>query len=247
MKLYTREEFEALRADSARKMAEDKKLQKDALDVLVQADHYHWIHQTNWLGEPILQLPQDMFALQDIWFKTRPEFIVEVGVAWGGSLLFYATLMEAMGAGQVIGVDVFIPPDLKARVGSFGKISERIKWVEGSSIETSTFEKVRAITGSTRKVMVNLDSNHTHEHVLAELRMYSPLVGKGHYLICGDTIVERIPEQKHRPRPWGIGNNPMTALDEFLGENDRFKIDPAVENKLLFTCNPRGFLHCVKD
>ena len=121
--LYTREEFENLRIESAAAMASDKKLHKDALNVLVQADHYRWIHQTNWFGEPILNLPQDMFALQEIIFRTRPKFIIELGVAWGGSLLFYSTLMEILGGERIIGVDIFIPDDLKERLASHGKVS----------------------------------------------------------------------------------------------------------------------------
>ena len=246
-KLHTREEFEQLRIQSAQAMAQDAVLGQEALNVLVKADQYHWVHQTTWFGEPILQLPQDMFALQDIIFRTQPSFLIEVGVAWGGSLLFYATLMEALGKGQVIGVDVYVPPDLKKRVSVFGKVSKRITWVEGSSIEEATLEKIKAITGGSREVLVNLDSNHTHEHVLRELKMYSPMVGRGYYLVCGDTIVEAIPEQTHRPRPWGRGNNPKTALDQFLREEDRFEVDQEIGNKLLFTCNPGGYLKCLKD
>jgi len=96
-------------------------------------------------------------------------------------------------------------------------------------------------------VMVVLDSNHTHDHVLKELELYSPLVGKGHYLVCGDTVVEYIPKQTHRPRPWGPGNNPKTALDSFLKENQRFEVDKEIENKLLFTCNPGGYLLCREE
>jgi cephalosporin hydroxylase len=245
--MYTREQFEQLRIASAKEMAADSELRRAALDVLVKADRYKWVHQTNWFGEPILQLPQDMFALQEIIFNTRPEFIIEVGVAWGGSLLFYSSLMELLGGKQVIGVDIYIPEDLKKRIGSFGKISDRITWIKGSSIEESTINQVRLIIGNSRDVMINLDSSHTHEHVLKELRLFSPLLGKGHYIVCSDTVVEDIPEQKHRPRAWGPGNSPKTALVQFLKENDRFEVDRALDNKLLFTCNPEGYLRCCKD
>ena len=240
--LYTREEFEQLRSDFAKKMAVDESLQKDALDILVRADRFNWIHQTTWFGEPILQLPQDMFSLQEIIYRTRPDYIIEVGVAWAGSLLFYSTLMEALGGKKIIGVDIYIPDDLKARVGSFGKLSERITLIEGSSLEQSTIEKIQAIIGDSKKTLIHLDSNHTHSHVLNELKLYAPLVGKGSYLICGDTIVEKIPEQKHRTRPWGPGNNPKSALDEFLKNNKEFKIDETYQNKYLFSCNPGGYL-----
>lgn len=240
--MYTYEEFEQLRVESAAKMATDSDLHQKALDVLVAADHYNWVHQANWFGEPCLQLPQDMFALQEIIFKTRPRFIIESGVAWGGSLLFYSTLMQVLGGERIIGLDIYIPPDLKVRLNAFGALSERITLVEGSSTAESSIEQVREIVGDSREVLVILDSDHTHSHVLQELRAYSPLVGRGHYLVCSDTVVEDIPPQTHRPRPWGPGNNPQTALTQFLAENEQFILDKRIENKLLFTCNPRGYL-----
>jgi cephalosporin hydroxylase len=245
--LYTRKQFENLRIHFAKKMAGDITLKKKALDVLIKADHYNWIHQTNWMGEPILQLPQDMFALQEIIFITRPEYVIEVGVAWGGSLLFYSTLMEMFGGKKIIGIDVYIPADLKKRIHSFGNISKRIVLINGSSVEGMTVEKVKKIIDNSKNVMVVLDSYHTHFHVLNELRIYSQFVGKGYYLVCCDTILEDVPKQRHRSRPWGPGNNPRTALKEFLNENDRFKVDKDIERKLLFTCNPGGYLRCCKQ
>jgi cephalosporin hydroxylase len=246
-KIYTRDEFENLLESSAKEMASDKQLCDDALDLFVHADRHRWVHQTKWFGEPILNLPQDMFALQEIIFKTKPKFIIEIGVAWGGSLLFHSTLLEVLGGQAIIGVDTFIPDDLKARLASHGSLSERLILIEGSSVEQNTVDQIQSIIGDCREVMIILDSFHTHEHVLNELRMYSPLVGKGYYLICSDTIVEDIPEQKHRTRPWGPGNNPKTALKQFLSENDRFQIDTIICNKLLLTCNPDGYLKCCKD
>ena len=246
-KLFTRAEFQEFLLDCANKMSADEELKKKALDVFISGDKYNWIHQTTWLGEPILNLPQDMFALQEIIFKTKPKFIIEAGVAWGGSLLFYSTLMELLGGDGVIGIDIYIPDDLIERINSHKKLAGRITWINASTTEDSTVQEVKSIVKDCREVMVMLDSGHMHEHVLRELRLYSPLVGIGHYLICGDTVVEEIPEQEHRPREWGPGNNPRTALNEFLGENNRFEVDAEIENKLLFTCNPGGYLKCVKD
>lgn len=246
-KIFTRQEFGQLLQESAEEMAADQQLKQDALDVLVRADTYRWLHQTTWMGEPLLNLPQDMFAIQELIFRTRPKYIVELGVAWGGGLLFYATLLEILGGAQAIGVDIFIPDDLRQRLMSHGKLSERLELVNGSSVEQSTVEQVRSLLAGSREVMFILDSFHTHEHVLKELQLYSPLVGKGHYLICGDTIVEDMPAHEQRPRPWGPGNNPKTALLEFLKENGRFEVDSRIENKLLLTCNPGGFLKCVRD
>lgn len=247
-KLYTREEFETLRLEEAEKMAADKELWQKALDVKVQAGHdYYWVHQTTWFGEPVLQLPQDLFALQEIIYKSKPDYIVEIGVAWGGSMLFYSTLMEALGGKGIIGVDIFIPDDLKERLGSYGRLSERIRTLQASSVEQSTFDTVKEWTEGSDKVMVILDSHHTHDHVLKELRLYSPLVRKGQYLVCGDTIIEYQPKAPRRPRPWSKGDNPKTALDEFFKENTRFQVDRSIENKLLLSNNPGGYLLCVED
>lgn len=246
--MFTRQEFEDHLVRSARQMAADGPLRSAAQELIVQADRYNWIHQTSWLGEPILQLPQDMFAVQQIIFKTRPRFIIESGIAWAGSLLFYATLMEVLGGERIIGIDIHIPDDLRGRVAALGKMAERITWIQGSSIAEATVAQVREVVGHCRETLVVLDSFHTHEHVLKELRTYSPLVGKGFYLVCCDTHVEDIPQiVQNRPRPWGKGNNPKTAVRQFLEENDRFAPAPAIENKLLLSLHPSGYLKCCKD
>jgi len=243
--IVTKEEFLQLNEQAAREMSLDKELQDKALDVLVEADRHRWIHQNTWMGEPLLNLPQDMFAIQDIIWRTRPEFIIEVGVAWGGGMLFGATLLEILGGQKVIGIDIFIPPDLRQRLSTHGKLSERLVLIEGSSTSTDTLAQVKALLGGSRKVMVMLDSYHTHEHVLNELRSYAPFIEKGQYLICGDTVVERIPPQLHRTRPWGPGNNPATAVKEFLSENDRFVVDEKIDQRLLLSCHPGGYLRAV--
>lgn len=245
-KMMSREEFEEMRQASALAMSQDDDLVHRAREVLIDADRHQWIHQTNWFGEPILNLPQDMFALQDIIYKTRPQFIIELGVAWGGSLLFHSTLLTVLGGKKVIGVDVYIPDDLKARLNSHGVLSEKIHLITGSSVEQDTLAHIRTIIRDCQEVLVVLDSYHSHDHVLAELRLYSSFIGKGHYLVCGDTIVEYIPPQEHRPRPWGPGNNPKTAMEAFLKETDRFVVDEAIDRKLLFTCNPGGYLKCIR-
>lgn len=243
----SRAEFERLRIDKALSMNKDRQLLERARNVLVDADHYYWIHQANWFGEPILNLPQDMFALQEIIFKTRPKFIIELGVAWGGSLLFYATLMKVLGGERVIGIDIYVPDDLRQRLAGITELSDKILLIQGSSIESETVGRIREEVTDCRETMVILDSNHTHDHVMSELRLYSPLIGKGFYMVCGDTIIEDMPVQKDRSRPWGPGNNPKTAVIEFLKENDRFVIDESLDKKLLLTCMPGGFLKCIKD
>ena len=131
----TKDEFIEELIDLRTKMAADKDLKIDALDVLVRADRYKWVHQTSWFGEPILNIPHDMFALQEIIYKTRPDFIIEVGVAWGGSLLFYSTLMDVLGGKKIIGIDIYIPDDLIKRIESYGRLSARINLIKGSSTD----------------------------------------------------------------------------------------------------------------
>lgn len=241
-KIYSRHEFEELRKLWAQQMADDVHLQNEAKEVFVKADRYNWIHQTNWCGEPVLQLPHDMFALQEIIYKTRPNYIIEIGVAWGGSLLFYATLQEVFGGNLVIGVDIFIPDDLRERLSSHTLLSKRIRLIEGSSLDNSVIENIKKIVITDTRVMVILDSYHTHEHVIQELNKYSPFCGVGQYLVVADTIIDMIPPQTHRPRPWGPNNNPKTAVDEFLKTNNDFVVDSDIDRKLLFTCNPSGYL-----
>mgnify|MGYP001185771527 CR=1 FL=1 len=155
--------------------------------------------------------------------------------------------MEILGGKKVIGIDIFVPDDLKERISSFEKLSKRIEWIIGSSVDEKIIEKIESIVCKSRKIMIIVDSNHSHEHVLNELCLYEKFVGKGNYIICCSTIIEKIPEQKHRPRDWGPGNNPMTAVLEFLKQSDRFVVDHSIENKLLLSCHPGGYLQAIRD
>lgn len=244
-KIYTREEFENKRRVWASNMSEDKKLKTKALSLLNEADKYHWLHQANWFGEPSLQSPEDLLFFQDIIFKTKPKFIIESGVAWAGSLLFYASITHMLNLDtKIIGIDIYIPSDLRERIDKFD-ISKNIILINASSIEDSTIKKIESIIKNNKEVMVHLDSNHSHKHVLKELELYQKFVGKGSYLICGDTIVEHVPKAKHRPRPWGIGDSPQTALDTFMQSNKKFIIDKYYENKSLLSCQANGYLKCI--
>jgi len=243
--IVTKEEFLSINKKSAQVMSADRELQEKAREVFVLGDRHRWLHQGMWFGEPFLNLPQDMFALQEIVWKTRPDFIIEVGVAWGGTLLFESMLLEMLGGSKVIGIDIFIPADLRRRLMSHGALSKRLELISGSSTAPETVEQVKAILGGSTKTLVILDSLHTHVHVLKELNLYSPFVGKNHYLICGDTIVEYMPPHEGRKRPWGPGNNPATAVKEFLSGSNRFVIDVDLEQKLLFSCHPGGYLKAI--
>jgi cephalosporin hydroxylase len=240
--IISKNEFLSLNKEASQAMNIDLELQEDAKNVLIRADEYRWIHQSSWLGEPLLNLPQDMFAIQDIIWETKPDYIIEVGVAWGGSILFEAMLLDFIGGKKIIGIDIFIPQDLRQRFNSHKKLTNRIELIEGDSTSENTLDKVKSILNGSTKTLVILDSYHTHQHVLNELRLFAPFVGKDQYMICGDTLIEHIPEQSHRPRPWGPGNNPGTAVKEFLIDNNRFSVDSELEQKLLFSCHPGGYL-----
>ncbi len=246
--IISKKKFEQINSISAKKMSKDLLLKKKALKVLFQADkNYRWLHQNSWMGEPFLNLPEDIIALQQIIFKTKPDFIIETGVAWGGSILYMASLLKLFGGKKIIGIDTFIPSNVNKATSKDKSLKKFIELIKGDSTSVTVINKVKKIVSKSKKILVILDSNHTHQHVLKELTIYSKFVSKGNYMICGDTIVEFIPEQKHRPRPWGPGNNPYTALTEFLNyKNNRFQIDLDICNKMLFTNHPSGYLLAKK-
>lgn len=240
-----RSQFEEDKRARAAEMAEDDALHRKALDVVVDSDRHNWSYQWSWLGVPIIQMPPDIVATQEVIWETRPQVVIETGVARGGSLILYASILELIGEGRVIGIDIDIRPHNRHSIESH-PLAKRIDLFEGSSVDPALVARIAAEIEGAERVMVILDSNHTHEHVLDELRLYAPLVTKGQFLIVADTVVEEIPAQGHRPRPWGPGNNPGTALSAFLEEDDRFLRDPFVNAKLLITSSPGGYLRCVK-
>ncbi|GAB4503724.1 MAG: cephalosporin hydroxylase family protein [Anaerolineales bacterium] len=208
---------------------------------------YKYVYNFSWLGRPIIQLPQDMVAMQEIIWEVKPQLIIETGIAHGGSLILYASLLELMGGdGMVLGIDIDIRPHNRVEIEGH-PMSKRIKMLEGSSTSTEIIEQVKEIAAGRRPVMVVLDSNHTHEHVYRELQLYSPLVTLGSYLVVFDTLIEDMPDDLFADRPWGKGNNPKTAVWEFLKTTDRFMVDQEIESKLLITAAPDGFLKCVKE
>lgn len=233
--------------DKIRAMGENSFLRQLGVDFLRETAPYKYTYHFTWLGVPIIQLPQDIIAMQEIIWKSKPDLIVELGVAHGGSLLFYSSMLELLrGKGYAVGVDIDIHPRNRNLLENH-PLCRRIKIIEGSSIEDRTFQKVRRLAGGKKQVLVALDSNHTHEHVLHELRLYSRLVTKGSYLVVFDTAIEDMPEDFFPDRPWRKGNNPKTAVWEFLKTNDRFIVDKEIENKLLITVAPDGYLRCIKD
>lgn len=218
-----------------------------ATDFIKESVRLKYSYNFRWLGRPIIQFPQDIIAMQELVWQVKPDLIIETGIAHGGSLIFYASMLELIGAnGRVIGIDIDIRKHNRAEIEKHPML-KRITMIEGSSVDEKIAEKVYDIAKDKKPVLVAIDSNHTHEHVLKELKLYSPLVTKNSYIVVFDTLIEDMPEDFFPDRPWGKGNNPKTAVREFLKTNDRFEIDKKMENKLLITVAPDGYLKRVKD
>lgn len=200
----------------------------------------------SWMGRPIIQYPQDMIAMQEIIWEIKPDLIIETGIAHGGSLIYYASLLELLGKGNVLGIDIDIREHNRREIEAH-PMFKRINMLQGSSIDETLVEKVKEAVKGKQTVLVSLDSNHSHEHVLRELQLYAQFVTPGSYIVVFDTIVEDLPEGYFKEkRPWGVGNNPKTAVWEFLKGNDQFVIDTAIDNKLLISVAPEGYLKRVK-
>jgi cephalosporin hydroxylase len=236
-----RAQFAADRRQDARAIGADEALHATGYQLLADADRHGWTYQWRWLGVPIIQAPEDMVTIQEIIWDRRPDLIVETGVARGGSAIFHASLLALTGGGTVVGIDIDIRPHNRESVEQH-PLADHITLIEGSSIAPEVIDQVHQIAADHARVMVLLDSNHTHDHVLAELHAYADLVTPGQFLVVSDTIVEHIPVQEHRPRPWGPGDNPATALDAFLAERDDFERDELHNARLLLTSSPGGYL-----
>ena len=205
----------------------------------------------SWLGRPIIQYPQDIVAMQEIIWRTRPDLIIETGIAHGGSLVFSASMLElnalcgGPAAARVLGIDIDIRAHNRAAIEAH-PLARRIQMIQGSSIAGETVAAVRQIAARASNILVGLDSNHTHEHVLAELEAYAPLTSVGNYCVVFDTVVEDLPGQMWSDRPWGPGNNPKTAVWKYLETHPEFQIDQRVHQQLLITVAPDGYLLRVK-
>ncbi len=226
------EQFRKERAASAEAMASDEELKKKSVEWMVHADRYKYSYNYSWLGRPIIKYPSDIVALQEVVWRTKPDLIIETGIAHGGSAILSASILELIGKGEVLAIDIDIREHNKEAIEAHS-MSKRISMLEGSSLDSEIIEKVRERAAGKEVVMVVLDSHHTHEHVLKELELYSPFVSEGSYLILPDTFIEEFPEGYFADRPWDVGNNPMTALREFMKSNEEFEIDREVCNKLM--------------
>ena len=227
-------------------MANDVELQSSAQKTFERSCLYKYSYNFSWLGRPIIQYPQDIIATQEIIWNVKPDLIIETGIAHGGSLILSASLLELINNdGIVVGIDVDIRKHKRAAIESH-PMAKRITMIEGSSIDSVVFEKVAEMANGRKNVMVFLDSNHTHQHVASELKLYSPLVSKGSYLVVFDTVIEDLPEDFFPDRPWAKGNSPKTAVREFLKTNAQFQIDEEIQNKLLITVAPDGYLRRIQ-
>ena len=224
-----------------------KKAADDFMHASIQA---RYSYNFSWLGRPIIQYPQDIVAMQEIIFRVQPQLIIETGIAHGGSLIFSAAMLELNAAcggpkdAQVIGIDIDIRAHNRAAIEAH-PMFKRITLLEGSSLAPDIIEQARRAAIGKDRVLVSLDSNHTHEHVLGELNAYAPLCTVGSYCVVFDTIVEHVPKSFYPDRPWGPGNNPKSAAKEFLSSHPEFEVDRRVDQKLLITVSPDGFLRRI--
>lgn len=237
-------QFEEERAAAIAEMGQDKELRQKSLDWMLHADKYKYTYNFSWMGRPIIKYPNDIVILQEMIWNLKPDYIVETGIAHGGSIIFSASMLELLGHGEVIAVDIDIREHNRKEIENH-PMYKRITMHQGSSIDPEIVNMIKEKVKG-KKVLVCLDSNHTHEHVLEELRMYADMVDVGSYIVCPDTFVEFFPKGYCADRPWDVGNNPMTAVWAFLKENDDFIIDRDIDNKLMITEGFDGYLKRIK-
>jgi len=240
-------DFEQETRDRIDANGNDQELKSNANAFLASSLDAQYSYNFSWLGRPIIQYPQDMVAMQELIWSIQPDLIIEIGIAHGGSLIFSASMLELNAAcggpsdARVVGVDIDIRAHNKVAIEAH-PMSRRIDMIEGSSIAAEVIDQVKAQTGTREKVLVFLDSNHTHDHVLAELEAYAPLASPGSYCVVFDTLIEDFPQQTSVDRPWGKGDNPKTAAQKYLESHPEFVVDRNFDNKLLISAAPDGYL-----
>ncbi len=242
-----RKKFQEQVANETIAMGKNTNLQESTKKWFKTSSDANYSYHFSWMGVSIIQFPQDIVAMQELIWEVKPDCIIETGVARGGSLIFYAGMMKMMDIeGKVIGVDIDIRPHNRDSIETH-PLAQYINLVQGSSIDETTVAKVKELSKHAQKILVVLDSMHTHEHVLKELELYTSFVKKDSYCVVFDTIIEDMPEGYFSNRPWDVGNNPKTAVWEFLKINDRFEINTSIHHKLQITVAPDGYLKCIKD
>jgi cephalosporin hydroxylase len=219
-----------------------EKMRATNLGWIRQAAEHRHLFRLEWMGERFFHLPADMLALQHIIWQVRPRLVIMTGIAAGGGPIFVASMLELAGDdGSVVAIDPALSPDVRKKLETH-RMGKRIEMVEGNSVDAATFRRAAEHASSTEPVMVILDLIHTHEHVRRELALYGDLVSTGSYLVALDTIMEDLPADHFVGKPYGKGNNPGTAVRAFLAEDERFAIDHEIEDRVLMTLAPGGFL-----
>ncbi len=255
--LSPEEQFAQERKERLDAYARDKDFQSLSHQWLQQSMASKYVYNFDWLGRPIIQYPQDMWAVQELIWRVRPDLIIETGIAHGGSLVLSASMLalldmcDAIEAGtmldarasqrKVLGVDIDIRAHNLSAVEAH-PMASRIQMIQGSSVDGAVVQQVHQVAKNYSRVLVFLDSMHTHDHVLAELEAYAPLVSSGSYCVVFDTFVEDMPHGFFCDRPWDVGNSPKTAVQQFLSGNDDFLVDKDMESKLMITVAPGGYL-----
>jgi len=247
-------------AERLQKSAQNTNLNLAARTFMAESISPQYSYNFNWLGRPIIQYPQDMAAMQEIIWEVKPDLIIETGIAHGGSLIFSASMLAlldmceaiekmqsldpAQSKRKVLAVDIDIRAHNRAAIEAH-PMASRIQMIQGSSIAPDIVAQIKAVAANYPRILVCLDSNHTHEHVLEELKAYAPLVSPGSYCVVFDTIVEDLPKEMFPDRSWGPGNNPKTAVWEYLKTHPEFEIDKSLDHKLLISVAPDGYLKRV--
>ncbi len=225
----------------------DSDFQKQSRDWLEESMRRYYVYNFSWLGRPIIQNPIDMVAMQEIIWDVKPDLIIETGIAHGGSLIFSASMLALNSTcggpsdAVVLGIDIDIRAHNRKAIEEH-PLFNRITMIEGSSIAPDIIAQVKQIAKNKKRILVCMDSNHTHEHVLAELEAYASLTSVGSYCVVFDTFVEDVPADVFHNRPWHPGNSPKSAVHEYLKTHPEFEIDKGIQNKLMITLVPDGYL-----
>ena len=240
---------------------QNSEVQRAAHNFMRASTQPKYSYNFTWQGRPIIQYPQDMIAMQEMIWSFQPDLIIETGIAHGGSLIFSASMLaqldmcEAIEADisfnpkesrrKVLGIDIDIRAHNRAAIEAH-PMASRIRMIQGSSIAPEIIRQVKEVASSYNRILVCLDSNHTHEHVLGELEAYAPLTSVGSYCVVFDTVIEDLPADMFPDRSWGPGDNPKTAIYEYLETHPEFEIDRNIQHKLLITVAPDGYLKRVR-
>lgn len=239
-----RQDFEDSKRRQSLALGQDSAAFRQSLDLVTALDAFDYSYLWSWMGVPIIQMPADVMATQEVIWATKPDVIIETGVARGGSVLFMASLLEMIGKGKVVGVDIDIRAHNRSAIESH-PMAKRVVLIEGGSVDADTLDRVRAEIPRGARVMVVLDSDHSRAHVLAECRAYGPIVTPSCYMVVADTLAGHVTEAnapKKRSKVWFKGDEPLSALQDYMAETDRFEVDEVLNGKLVLSSSPGGYV-----